>query len=54
MLFLNRLEFDSVYVKDVVKLDANHMVVVYKQQEGHIDRRIVQGPTVFMPNAFEW
>ena len=39
---MNRLELDSVYVRDVVKLDANHMVIVYKQMEGHIERRIVQ------------
>ena len=53
-MFMNRLEVDSVYVKNAIKLDANHLVVVYKQQEGHIERRIVQGPTIFVPDAHEW
>ncbi len=53
-MFVNRLEVDFIDVKDSVKLDANHMVVVYKQEEGKIERRIVQGPTIFVPNAHEW
>ncbi len=53
-LFMNRLELDSVTVKNCIKIDANHMIVVYKQLEGVIDRRIVQGPTLFMPSAYEW
>jgi len=53
-MFLNRLEVDSVVVKDCIKIDSNHMIVVYKQLEGVIERRIVQGPTIFMPSAYEW
>ena len=53
-MFVNRLEVDFIDVNNSVKLDANHMVVVYKQEEGKIDRRIVQGPTIFVPNAHEW
>ena len=53
-MFMNRLEVDSVDVKNAVKLDANHLMVVYRQQEGHIERRIVQGPTIFVPSAHEW
>ena len=53
-MFKNRLELDSAYVQDTIKLDANHMLVVYKQLEGKIERRIVQGPTIFMPTAYEW
>ena len=53
-MFMNRLEVDSIIVRNAIKLDANHLVVVYKQQEGHIERRIVQGPTIFVPDAHEW
>ena len=41
-------------MRDVTKLSANEMVVVYKQLEGKIERRIVKGPTIFIPNAHEW
>ncbi len=51
---MNRLELDSLLVKNSIKLDANHMIVVYKQLEGIIERRIVQGPTIFVPSAHEW
>ena len=47
---MNRLDVDSVYVRNAIKLDTNHLVV-YKQQEGHIERRIVQGLTIFVPDA---
>ena len=50
-MFHNRLEVDGVLVKNALKLDANHLIVVYKQQEGQIERRIVQGPTIFVPSA---
>ena len=53
-MFMNRLEMDSMSVKDSIKLDANHMIIVYKQLEGVIERRIIQGPTVFTPSAYEW
>ena len=51
---MNRLEVDYVEVRNAIKLDANHMIVVYKQEEGKIERRIVKGPTIFVPNAHEW
>ena len=53
-MYVNRLEVDSVDVQNAIKLDANHMIIVYKQEEGKIERRIVQGPTIFVPNAHEW
>ena len=53
-MFQNRLEVDSVEVKFVTKLDANQLTVVYKQLEGKIERRIVKGPTIFIPTAHEW
>lgn len=53
-MFVNRLEVDNISVKNAIKLDSNHMVVVYKQVEGKIDSRIVRGPTIFIPDAHEW
>ncbi len=53
-MFQNTLEVDTIFVKYVTKLDANHVIVVYKQLEGKIDRRIVQGPCIFIPSAHEW
>ena len=53
-MFHNRLEIESMVVKDAVKLDGNHVLVVYKQQDGNIERRIVEGPTIFIPSAHEW
>jgi len=53
-IFLNTLELESIAVRNAIPLDANHLLVVYKQEEGHIERRIIQGPTIFVPNAFEW
>ena len=53
-MFQNRLQVDSIELRQAAKLDANHMVVVYKQLDGKIDRRIVSGPTIFIPTAHEW
>ena len=53
-MFHNRLEVEYIAMKDAVKLDANHLLVVYKQESGHIERRVVDGPTIFIPSAHEW
>lgn len=52
--FLNPLETESISVRNAIKLDANHSLVVYKQNEEHIERRIVSGPIVFVPGPQEW
>lgn len=53
-MFHNRLEVEQIVVKNSITLDANHLLVVYKQEEGHIERRVVEGPAVFIPSAHEW
>lgn len=53
-MFLNLLDMESIVLKEATILDANHLLVVYKQNQGHIERRIVQGPAVFVPTAEEW
>ena len=45
---------ESITVRNAIKLDANHTLVVYKQNEEHIERRIVSGPIVFVPGPQEW
>ena len=52
--FLNPLEVESIVVRNAIKLDANHSLVIYKQSEEHIERRIVSGPIVFVPGPQEW
>ena len=54
-MFCNPLEHSSVLVQDAKKIDANHMIVVYKQlKDNSVERRILQGPQLFMPAAEEW
>ena len=48
------MEVESVTVKKSIPLDANHSLVVYKQHNEHIERKIVTGPTVFVPGPQEW
>lgn len=53
-MFLNPLELASLEVKEALKIDSHCVVVVYKSQGGEVIRRIVEGPTVFIPAADEW
>lgn len=54
-MFCNPLLHESIQVKDAKKIDANHMIVVYKRlKDSDVQRRIIQGPTVFVPEAEEW
>ena len=54
-MFCNLLEHQSIQVCDAVRLAANHVIVVYRQNgSGCVERRVVEGPTVFVPQAEEW
>ena len=53
-LLFNPLLHESIHTVDGTKLDANHMVVVYKRVKDDVQRRLIQGPTVFVPEAEEW
>ncbi|KAK7106737.1 uncharacterized protein [Littorina saxatilis] len=54
-LFHNPLIYDTLSVEDTIKLDANHVIVVYKRRaDSSVERRLVEGPAVFVPQAVEW
>ena len=53
-VYCNPMEVESIVVKNSIQLDANHSLVVYKQHDEHIERRIITGPTVFVPGPQEW
>ena len=46
---MSQLEVDGVCVRNVIKLDATNSRI-----EGHIERRIVQGPMMFVPDNDFW
>ncbi|XP_067946917.1 uncharacterized protein [Watersipora subatra] len=53
-MFLNPLELAALEVKDAIRIASNHVIVVYRKNENEVIRRIVEGPTVFIPTANEW
>lgn len=54
-MFCNPLLVESIEVKQAIKIDANHMIVVYKRlKDSDVQRRVIQGPSVFVPEAEEW
>lgn len=54
-MFHNPLEHRSIQVLPADVTDANHVFVVYKKlKDNSVERRIVCGPTIFMPQAEEW
>ena len=49
------MEHSNIAVRNSIKIDANHMIVVYRPlKDNEIERRIIQGPQLFMPAAEEW
>lgn len=52
---MNPLEYNSCIKRDAQRIDANHLMVVYKRlKDGEAQRRIIEGPAVFLPEAEEW
>lgn len=53
--FNNPLRYKSCMKQDAQCIDGNHILVVYRRLKGgQAERRIIQGPAVFIPGAEEW
>ena len=54
-MFRNPLEHASVSVAQGIHIDSNHILVVYRKlKDSTVERRVIQGPTMFFPSADEW
>ncbi|RUS83910.1 hypothetical protein EGW08_008324, partial [Elysia chlorotica] len=53
--FNNTLKYQSCVKQNAHCIDGNHVLVVYRRLKGgEAERRIIQGPAVFIPEAEEW
>jgi hypothetical protein len=52
--WLDSVEHAEISIADAVSLNANEALVVYRQTEGKVQRRVVRGPEMFVPGALEW
>lgn len=53
--WINLVEHDSITIRDTETIDANQAVLVYQRQEDEsVERRVLQGPAQYMPEANEW
>lgn len=54
-IFHNPLEHRSVKLAQAIKIDANHMVVLYRRiKDNSVERQVVMGPSLLVPTADEW
>ncbi|MFB3891992.1 MAG: hypothetical protein ACE15C_08210 [Phycisphaerae bacterium] len=45
---------EKVTVEDALAVNAHEAVVVYTREDGHVHRRVVRGPAIFVPTDREW
>jgi hypothetical protein len=48
------IEHEEITIAEMISLDANEALVVYRQEPKGVHRRVVRGPELFMPGANEW
>ncbi|MEN6373127.1 MAG: hypothetical protein ABFD64_14070 [Armatimonadota bacterium] len=53
-VWFNPVLHESISVQKAFAIDANEAVVVYRQDDDHVDRRVVRGPDMYVPAANEW
>jgi hypothetical protein len=51
---MDPVEHAHIEVAEAIALDANKAVVVYRQEQPKITRRIMRGPELFVPEPNEW
>jgi hypothetical protein len=56
VFWIDPVEHRNAIVADAITLDGNEALVVYRQQPGggKVERRIVRGPELFVPDSQEW
>ncbi|HTV47036.1 MAG TPA: hypothetical protein VMG59_01200 [Phycisphaerae bacterium] len=53
-VWMDPVEHASIHMAEAISLDANEAVVVYRQEQSKIARRIMRGPELFVPDPSEW
>lgn len=55
-MYKNPLVHSTIKVMTGISLDANEVLVVYRQNDDtkKVDRYLQHGPTLFIPDANEW
>lgn len=53
-VWFDPVEHESVVARRAVGIDANEAIVVYRQEEAGIQRRLVHGPALYIPSENEW
>lgn len=53
--WFNRLVHESITTEKLLQLNSFQMIVVYSRSDkNNVERRLIQGPCVFMPEPNEW
>lgn len=51
----NRIQYESIRVEKLTKLAMHQILVVYaRTTENNIERKLITGPCVYMPQPNEW
>lgn len=52
--WIDPIRHEDIRVEPAFAIDGNEAVVVYRQENGQVSRRVVRGPDQFVPMANEW
>ena len=53
-VWFDPVEHQAIDVKEALHLDSNEAIVVYRRDNGEVDRRVQRGPALFVPREDEW
>jgi hypothetical protein len=53
-VWFDPVEHRGITVETATKIDSNEALVVYRQTDAGVARRVVRGPALFTPTAQEW
>ena len=48
------VEHRAIDVKEALHLDSNEAIIVYRRNDGQVERRVERGPALFVPREDEW
>ncbi len=54
MAWLDPVAHETIAVKDAININANESIVVYVQDNGQVQRKLIRGPALHVPAENEW
>ncbi len=53
-IWLDTVKHEKVEIKQAIEINAHEAIVIYRKIEDTVDRKVIEGPALYVPKSNEW